>query len=1067
MTLAEKRRNAMQFFNNPTMTTDMNRVNNAIQSISNEEKVFKMGLKKDIAREEYKKLGEEPKKQNQNKDNRNKDVMTPPDNFSTDTHYTHNEDFSEFKCTECGEEFSFQQDAIIHMEKEQKKAWLKNIESKMESDKRFTDWHESPADIKHLTVKVDLPNPDIDLNESFVRNNPKPVCLLHEEYEQQNQDLRKELSKEKSVVKHLNKKIENYDKNVERTVRKKVKQKLVDEQEVNKENIEIISTEGNVIKARKTKVIVEKNTGRKRHQSNDETYINVTTKNPYKRKSNTESEGPQPKLTPETLRVRSKKVLETIEVISNNAVEAAVITAKVVDKKNEEEEFRETFKKSSHSYKERNSLTVEEAADEVATTHMSRRALRKRITGLKKHGKNIYPSEKKVMNECENRTPINTNDYKKDTKLICKNKQGNKKACVEETAVTMVKDVKQFVAKVIKTEAEFLTDEEKVDIAVSVDAGGKRVVSEVTIVNRSDKKVKPHIMVLFEGTDNYHNLSITLGELRDGIKELNGSEIFVNNKTLKINIKTVLDGSALSTIMGKQGASATSPCVWTDVTREHLTNHTGRDHTPKDCPDIKFLTKEDYRENLKNNAIDVTNKGIEQGRDAMKVRGAKHGNVVGTAIIDLNDPLDNVPALMHIMMGLLNDVLDELHKEIQTEDKKIDENTPKDEEKVEELDKLEEQLRGFKEEFEDQALASSMAVSDKKRLKLIIEGKDTEAENEAKNSYKTKSKKKKTKKTNCAASKCVIFPSDEEAKCDATIKCQDCGKKVHLRCEGIVQYNVDDDNLPDRFKCNKCEGENENKQLEKIEQAQETIDQDMAETERDITETEGKIKNLDQEMEEDLGPRQKKFKMSFVKMGVSTSQYWAKSFGGSLEGNQCQKVFDDARTEKYELLEAIKDKEDLVEKYTAAIKCLATVDKKLKMENDNMSEEQVKDIKEECEKWGEIWPHYFTNRSITPKGHWLIFVLPKFIEKNRTFHMYYRCEQACEKIHALLNKIESNLLHVKNKHERHRIMIARFEQRHGSDLQWCVPEKRKLKSGTGKYQHSAEYIAKRLSQQMN
>jgi len=116
MTLAEKRRNAMQFFNNPTMTTDMNRVNNAIQSISNEEKVFKMGLKKDIAREEYKKLGEEPKKQNQNKDNRNKDVMTPPDNFSTDTHYTHNEDFSEFKCTECGEEFSFQQDAIIHME---------------------------------------------------------------------------------------------------------------------------------------------------------------------------------------------------------------------------------------------------------------------------------------------------------------------------------------------------------------------------------------------------------------------------------------------------------------------------------------------------------------------------------------------------------------------------------------------------------------------------------------------------------------------------------------------------------------------------------------------------------------------------------------------------------------------------------------------------------------------------------------------------------------------------------------------------------------------------------------
>ena len=55
----------------------------------------------------------------------------------------------------------------------------------------------------------------------------------------------------------------------------------------------------------------------------------------------------------------------------------------------------------------------------------------------------------------------------------------------------------------------------------------------------------------------------------------------------------------------------------------------------------------------------------------------------------------------------------------------------------------------------------------------------------------------------------------------------------------------------------------------------------------------------------------------------------------------------------------------------------------------------------------------------------IIFVIPKFIERNRTFHIYYRCEQGCEKIHALLNKIESNLLNVKNKHERHRIMIAR------------------------------------------
>ena len=54
-------------------------------------------------------------------------------------------------------------------------------------------------------------------------------------------------------------------------------------------------------------------------------------------------------------------------------------------------------------------------------------------------------------------------------------------------------------------------------------------------------------------------------------------------------------------------------------------------------------------------------------------------------------------------------------------------------------------------------------------------------------------------------------------------------------------------------------------QLKKIKCSQDDIDEDMAATERDITETEGKIQNLDQEIEEDLGPRQKKFKESFLK----------------------------------------------------------------------------------------------------------------------------------------------------------------------------------------------------------
>ena len=105
----------------------------------------------------------------------------------------------------------------------------------------------------------------------------------------------------------------------------------------------------------------------------------------------------------------------------------------------------------------------------------------------------------------------------------------------------------------------------------------------------------------------------------------------------------------------------------------------------------------------------------------------------------------------------------------------------------------------------------------------------------------------------------------------------------HLKCEGEVQYNENYETIPDEFICTKCESGGVEEPMEKIKQAQQTIDKDSATTERDINETESKIK-----MEDDLGPRQKILKQSFANQSISPSQYLAKSFGGSLEGDQCQ-----------------------------------------------------------------------------------------------------------------------------------------------------------------------------------
>ena len=48
-----------------------------------------------------------------------------------------------------------------------------------------------------------------------------------------------------------------------------------------------------------------------------------------------------------------------------------------------------------------------------------------------------------------------------------------------------------------------------------------------------------------------------------------------------------------------------------------------------------------------------------------------------------------------------------------------------------------------------------------------------------------------------------------------------------------------------------------------------------------------------------------------------------------------------------------------------------------------------------------------------------------------------------KRIYAILNNIEKKLLHVRNRHERHRNMIARYEQKHGCDIDICVAVKKK------------------------
>ena len=71
-------------------------------------------------------------------------------------------------------------------------------------------------------------------------------------------------------------------------------------------------------------------------------------------------------------------------------------------------------------------------------------------------------------------------------------------------------------------------------------------------------------------------------------------------------------------------------------------------------------------------------------------------------------------------------------------------------------------------------------------------------------------------------------------------------------------------------------------------------------------------------------------------------------------------------------------------------------------------DEDVELIKSFCEEWGHNWLVDF-KKNLTPKAHDMIFVIPQFIKIHKTFHMFYKVEQAGESIHAVLNDIQRKI----------------------------------------------------------
>ena len=173
LSLRDKRELAKTFFNNSGMISNLKKVDIAIKSISENEKLFKKNLKKEIAIEEYYKAEKTAKKSS----SRHPDVMNPYDSFNSNHHSYETFQMTRFKCVICENKFDSEHNAIKHKQNERRKYWLEYLNAKILKDKRYIDWLEAPADIKHLTVKASLPDPVIDLNHDDVEEDNSEINL--------------------------------------------------------------------------------------------------------------------------------------------------------------------------------------------------------------------------------------------------------------------------------------------------------------------------------------------------------------------------------------------------------------------------------------------------------------------------------------------------------------------------------------------------------------------------------------------------------------------------------------------------------------------------------------------------------------------------------------------------------------------------------------------------------------------------------------------------------------------------------------------------------------------------
>ena len=472
------------------------------------------------------------------------------------------------------------------------------------------------------------------------------------------------------------------------------------------------------------------------------------------------------------------------------------------------------------------------------------------------------------------------------------------------------------------------------------------------------------------------------------------------------------------------------------MSKDHLQNHAGKAHSQSECPNVAFLNMEDYERNLTHHLV------AQEGKTSAK-SGKEFGSVTGTNLFPLKNVLRYLPPLMHITMGVANDLLKELIKDV----KKCDDDEMHNEDTDDFKEQIQENLKEMYAEVEDleaqlsnTSLAKMVVLNDLKRVSLLKKGFLEKAEEVSRENYEEMSRRKQNERQSCGASTCLLFRIDVENDWDHKLTCRNTCR-IHLRCEGLALADEDEE-LPEDYTCGQCRSKKPNEEWveETLKRKNEELTKHQENINTRISSLKAEIAYKENIEENASGPRQRQLKAGMKKLGDV-----ARYHGGDMQGKQVQKLLDDARDESFEILDCVKDKENIYQKYSAALTCLADVSDALKTKGHDFDDEGVEMVKQMCEEWGQIWPMLFPDRNLTPKGHILSFVFPRIIEEHRTFFRFYKVEEKGESIHAIMNDINRKCWVIKNKEARLWKIIERYELRNVTNVNITKPLKRTLK----------------------